>query len=293
MTPGTLETHWGLTGVKLAAEVASYRTRTCFEVVANEGTFFAKVDHRPLVTRPLGSAHVLAHLTATGFRHAPNLVETRTGQPTLTCDGRTITLMEFVPQKFAATLEAWHELGRVVARLHRVADYEVAYAVPIGVGIDEVVAWASNHGHPPIELPSIAQRCRELEAAIPVGLVHGEINAANVRRRADGSLVLVDWDEAGFGPTALDVGTPLISSFVSEDDFAFDGSSAAAYISGYVDGGGAFDHRAAFNGALLHALRHVRHGNTDARWKRLRHAFANEGEITAIVADARHGKRAL
>ncbi len=98
-------------------------------------------------------------------------------------------------------------------------------------------------------------RVAELERLPTDALVHGEINDANARRRADGSVVLLDWDEAGAAAPAVELGYPLITNFLSEEDLTFDHSSACAFYRSYVESGGAIEPRQLFNAALFHALR--------------------------------------
>ncbi len=85
-------------------------------------------------------------------------------------------------------------------------------------------------------------------------LVHGEISYANARRRADGTIVLVDWDEAGRAAPAIECGYPLINAFLSETDLAFDDRAASAFYEGYARSGGVLESRSLFDAALFHAV---------------------------------------
>ena len=114
-------------------------------------------------------------------------------------------------------------------------------------------------------------------------MAHGEINEANARRREDGTVVLIDWDQAGRAPAALEYGYPLITVFVSEDEHTFDDRSARAFLGGYVEAGGVIDARQMFNAALFHALRYMWWGATERRWARILDAVDREAELCAVL----------
>jgi Ser/Thr protein kinase RdoA (MazF antagonist) len=68
--------------------------------------------------------------------------------------------------------------------------------------------------------PTFNERYHDIRAAInqfdvpgdlPVALLHNDCHPANARRLADGSVVLVDWEGAGWGPRVIDLGFLLVS----------------------------------------------------------------------------------
>ena len=62
----------------------------------------------------------------------------------------------------------------------------------------------------------VAEALPDLDA-LPEALIHFEMSLGNTIQRPDGTIVAVDWDEAGMGARVLDPGYFLISAFVSED----------------------------------------------------------------------------
>ncbi len=116
-----------------------------------------------------------------------------------------------------------------------------------------------------------------------VGLIHGEINEANARRRADGEVVLLDWDQAGIGPVALEYGYPLIAAFVSED-LVIDHDSARGFYRGYTGVGGHIDCDRLFDAALFHALRYMWFGEDARRWERILFALSHEHLLTSLAS---------
>lgn len=115
------------------------------------------------------------------------------------------------------------------------------------------------------------------------GLIHGEINGANAGRRANGEVALLDWDEAGVGPLALEYGYPLIAAFISEE-LVIDHDSARSFYRGYTDAGGYIDHDRLFDAALFHALRYMWFGDVDRRWARIMHALEHENCLISLAS---------
>ncbi len=126
---------------------------------------------------------------------------------------RIITLLEYIPAPLITgdpdRTAGWRDLGAAAARLNTIKDYDVPFAVPVGGSAEELAAQAEGA---PLEegVRSLLGRVERHMDLDEVGLIHGEINEANARRRADGEVVLRDWDQAGVGPVALEYGYPLI-----------------------------------------------------------------------------------
>jgi len=216
--------------------------------------------------------------------HIPALLKTRDGQPLLYCDDQSIAIMEYIdggqPDNSPAM---WEALGKVVASLNTITDCPVPYAIPTAGAIAELTEDAQTHSHPKQLLDFIAM-LSPLLTAPPHGLVHGEINRANARQRRDGSLVIIDWDEAGHGPTVLDVGYPLITVFLTEK-LHFQRLQAQAFYRGYFGGRrpAATEQDLLFRAALLHALRYMHFANQQQRWRRVCYAVTHRDHLLASI----------
>ncbi len=112
--------------------------------------------------------------------------------------------------------------------------------------------------------------------------VHGEINLANSPVSAEGRIFLLDWDQAGTGPWALEPGYPLITTFLSED-LVFDAASASAFYGSWTKGKPVDPDRKdlIFTAAILHALRYLPFGDHSRRWARICHALEHRNELLA------------
>jgi len=277
--------NWPVTGVVVVAEKISYRTRRVLRLRCDQGEFAAKIDLQPGSVDTEQRLAVLEHLAARGFRRAPTLLRTCAGTRASCTPSRTITLLEYIPAPVitgdADALAGWRDLGAAAARLNGLADYTVPFALPVHQVVAELAARAAGT---PFDggVRALLRRVETLADVEEMGLIHGEINGGNAGRRANGEVVLLDWDQAGVGPLALEYGYPLIAAFVSED-LVVDHGSARAFYGGYTDAGGQIDNDRLFDAALLHALRYMWFGDVHRRWERILHAVKHEDLLTSLA----------
>ena len=182
-------------------------------------------------------------------------------------------------------VRGWRDLGSAAARLNGLTDYDVPFAVPVEEALQQLATRAAGT---PFEagLCSLVARIEHLIALDELGLIHGEINQTNAKRRNDEEVVLLDWDHAGIGPRILEYGYPLIVAFVS-DDLVVDVQSVRAFYRGYTDAGGNIDHDRLFDAALFHALRYMWFGDVERRWDRIMHALSHEDRLTSLASSHR------
>lgn len=96
--------------------------------------------------------------------------------------------------------------------------------------------------------------------------------------------MLVDWDQAGTGPVAIDLGYPLFCVFL-EEDLSWHPDHAGAFYSAYRENSGSDlpSPEQIFDAGLLHAMRYLRFANTSRRWARIEHALSRENEHTETL----------
>lgn len=191
--------------------------------------------------------------------------------------------MEWLPQP--AGPRAWQALGQVAAELNAITQYPEPFAVPVDAAVAALAERCSGETFE-AEVRRLLPRLAELGRPRRRGLIHGEVNLANARLRGDGTVALVDWDQAGAGPLALEYGYPLIAQFISASTLDFDGAASTDFYRGYAAGGGTVDADLIFTAALFHALRYMWFADTDARWRRIVWALEREGELVDAVMAA-------
>jgi Ser/Thr protein kinase RdoA (MazF antagonist) len=195
-----------------------------------------------------------------------------------------VAVMEYIDgDPLTPAPETWHSLGKVARALNEFADYPLEYGVPTNLAIDELTEHARSH----FKREKFEAFIDELKPILSYprrGLIHGEINLANAARRQDGTVTLLDWDEAGTGYTILEAGYPLITVFLTED-LHFHCDLASAFFRGYYGGNGPTqdEKQFLFQAALLHALRYMGHGDRAKRWERICYAAAHKDEIFSAI----------
>jgi thiamine kinase-like enzyme len=109
-----------------------------------------------------------------------------------------------------------------------------------------------------------------------------------VRQRPDGELVITDWDAAGTGPVALDLGYPLICVF-HDEDLTWHADQASAFYAAYAQNCTTTlpSPEQIVDAAVMHALRYLRFANTVQRWSRLRHAISHEARLIDLLTETR------
>ncbi len=140
--------------------------------------------------------------------------------------------MEYIEgEKAERTTDNWRAIGKIAAQLHKIKDYPYETAF---------VFESERQNFPDIarQLPfgdewlKIAQNLSDL-SGLPKALIHTDIGLNNVMQRADGTLVVIDWDDVGVGTRILDLGFPLICHFVTED-LVFEQEKAIAFYDSYT-----------------------------------------------------------
>ncbi|HEV2529192.1 MAG TPA: phosphotransferase [Thermomicrobiales bacterium] len=287
--PALLSRHWPLTSVRIGPTLQAGAGRRTIAIRADQGAFILKVyeDHAALGLVSPGDGEIdrrlsiLDHLAARGTVPAPRLLHARSDARFIRAAGQTHAVMEHIPgDRPPDTPETWAELGRIVAALNADTAFPHPYGIPVRDTIQELTAQAAAY-----PFASDFRALVETLAVVaegPTGLVHGEVNLANVIQSPGGRFTLIDWDHAGTGPTVLDAGYPLITTFLTED-LVFRQDLATAFYQACIVDPATVRTDAIFAAALLHALRYVRFGDTLRRWARIRHALAHRDELLSVI----------
>ena len=152
-------------------------------------------------------------------------------------------------------------MGRLAAQLNAFTDCPYPYPIAVEGTIEELTEAARQYPFQRAMCGLVAELA--MLAQQPASFIHGEINTANALLTPTGRMVLLDWDAAGTGPALLEVGYPLLTTFLDED-LVFHADWAAAYYSAYTQGAGmpAEQKDLLFTAGLLHALRYMGFANT-------------------------------
>jgi hypothetical protein len=280
-----LTSQWNIPVPEIVGTNQTYPTRTLLTVKSEIGTFAVKVDSQP--SSDNSANVVLPFLQARRFPHSPRIFPTRNGHYSLILDSAEVTVLEYIPHQLAAA-ESWTALGMAAARLNQIQDFPFPYVVNPQGAFDELTQWCTDQTFADefsailaSIRPSIDSSANKSSATPCIGLVHGEINLANARRRHNGEIVLLDWDEAGFAPIELELGYPLITIFMDETTLAYDAASARKFYHAYdtSEFASSLNRDCIWAFGLLHALRSLTWYNTAARWARVQRAIELKDDI--------------
>lgn len=273
------------------ADLQRSTTRNVISIRSEQGPFVVKVYEdawalglvRPSPAEIDQRLGIFDHLAMNGFRHAPSLLKTRAGDRFVQADGMTVYVLEHIegsrPPPTAAT---WAELGRLASLLNSLPDIPLPYGIPVSGAIAELTRYADRYPFRSEFLRLVSTL--DILVDLPTCVIHGEINLANALVSSDGRIFLLDWDQAGTGPWALEPGYPLITTFLSED-LVFDAASAAAFYGSWTGGRpvSAENKELIFTAAILHALRYLEFGDHSRRWARIQHALAHREELLTVL----------
>ncbi|MEQ4210410.1 phosphotransferase [Actinopolymorpha sp. B9G3] len=285
MSSNLLSERWGLTGVSVLERLQTYPTRFVERIVSDQGCFAVKFDAQP-DSAAEGSEQVQAALASALPRHVPAMTPDLSGALYVVDNGRRVTVFEDIsggpPASGTAT---WRGLGAILAQMHALPAVPRAFDIPVQAGANELDRLADDYPFAD-EFRLLALRIWRISEQ-PSATIHGEVNLGNARLRPDGDLVLVDWDAAGVGPIAVDLGYPLICVF-HDEDLTWHVDHATAFYAGYAENCAAAVPSAEqiFDAALMHALRYLRFWNTAKRWARAQHAVRHEARLVEFLTRA-------
>lgn len=285
LNPHFIAEHWPLTDISFGETFQTCPTRRVVRVYSAQGEFVAKIDDQPhtFVVAPQAYA-LFDFLASRTFPHIPVLLKTKDGHRFVHTHNRSIALMEYIGgEKPDASRSTWGELGAIARTLNSLTGYPNSYAIGIQGAIAELMEQANAYPHK-AQIHGFISLLTPLLHTPKHGIVHGEINLTNAARRKDGTLVLLDWDEAGTGPTVLEAGFPLIVVFLTED-LHFRQELATAFYHRYYAGSAPPDaeKELLFRAALLHALRFVQFANHQRRWERVCYAVAQQKQLLSVL----------
>ena len=183
---------------------------------------------------------------------APRVVWTRSGKPVGTANGWWTLMTTFVEGTQADySLESLRALGSITAQLHRLHfDEAMSMTLPVQaswkhsqVAVPECLRLlAQARDGLPAELQifydQVSATLEHMQQAtnLPVTLMHGDCWPGNAVQTSDGSIVLIDWDGAGYGPPVLDIGSLLLTCHFDQPQFPQitpDPALISAIVEGY------------------------------------------------------------
>lgn len=276
-----LGTFWGMRQTVAASKYQTSRSRTVWRISTGSGDLSIKVDRHPHVS-VVGGVSVQEHVATHRPGLAPHPVPTVDGDLAVTVDGCRFTVSEWISgRQPIAESTSWAWVGAAAAALHGLPAAIRDFALPLDQVGEEL---RRQPGWPAGLVLETVERARHVGAA-PSAVVHGQLNVANVVELLDGGVAVLDWDEAGTGLSAIDLGYPLICEFLSED-LTWHSDLAESFFRGYQEAATTplpeADDVIAIG--LLLGLRSAMFANQATRLTRVQHAIEHEPEIRQSIS---------
>ncbi len=283
-----LKTAYDLSVDAVLQEFGWFEDRKVFLIESDRGMRVVKLHSSSAEnTRSALTLQMMRRLIDLKTGAVPEIFPTKAGADFVEEKGVFLYLMEYIPTApiEPCASEDWWKLGEAAAKLNQIRTEPLSYAIPLDPAIQEIGEWARGQGFEKPVRDLLGQLNPLLEDR-EMGVIHGEINPANAGKRADGGVVLLDWDDAGTGQIALELGYPLITQFLQIDTHEFMLDQARAYFSGYQSVSPIpCSPDAVFASALFHALRYMRFADVERRWQRIRYAVEHRTLLLSALGE--------
>ena len=278
--------NWSLTDIHDVRFLKQSGERKVFQLDSNEGRYIAKIaDPSKGPQKIINDTNILRFLEKINYP-APRLLQTRDGNNFIENDKGFIYVMPFIegaePEK---TVANYAQLGTVTAQLHIIEGYQTSSDFKVAHEITKMLARAKK-----FDMDSrYAQLVNALPdfARLPQCLIHTDIGTHNSIQQPDGTIVLIDWDDAGLGTRILDLGFPLICDFMT-NDLVFEEDRARAFYDSYAAAVHLNDNekKHLFDAGMFYALDYTMfddEGIIDGQWQKILAALEIKDTIISCL----------
>ena len=277
---------WGLKDVTINQSLQNFDNRSVLKLHTSQGYFVCKITKADISHQEFAKrTSIFSFLRNKNFAHAPIIINTKSGNTFYQKDNKFIVLMEFIEGKEPAPSQNnYIQLGTILASLNNFNDF----SYPALISVNAIRPYFQGLSE---KLPNniqahylqLAKKIPDIDA-LPHSLIHFEASLKNTVQKPDGTIIIIDWDEAGMASTILDPGYHLINYFVSED-LKFDINSCKAFYASYLAKHSLsnIEIEQLFNASLFHALRYIVWGDTQKRWTRILWALENRDLLLSAL----------
>ena len=283
---GFISRNWPLTNVFIDSTLQQSGERIVRKVISNQGTFVFKLTASSKTKSQLEKdTHIFPYLQSKSFE-APRLILTTSGEYFVKINDQYVYALTFLDGETPpASKNNYARLGEAVAELHSLEGYELKTEFNPEDVIEEMLEKNEQY----VIGKEYEQLLKSLPnfAHLPQRLIHTDIGLHNSIQLESKDMVLIDWDDAGIGARILDLGFPLICTFIKNNNF--DEENATAFYEAYaakvqltqaeID--------VLFDAGLFYILMYsifdgsgIHHEN----WRKARYAVANQTRLRGFVA---------
>jgi Ser/Thr protein kinase RdoA (MazF antagonist) len=232
LTNTFISDNWSLDNAKIEVILQQSGERIVYKVSSDQGEYVFKLAASSKTQSQLENDTAIFSYLETNDFPAPKLLNTIRDERFTRYNNQFLYAITFIEGKPPITSEKnYHELGKLTARLHLLKDYPTTTGFTAATVIPEMVE--KNKIYPIGQKYKNALKSLPDFSHFPTSLIHTDIGLNNSIQRPNGQIVLIDWDDTGIGTRILDIGFPLICSFVTND--VFDYKNAKAYYAAYFE----------------------------------------------------------
>ena len=276
---------WPLSHVKVGPILQQVDGRLACALLADEGDFVFKIVNQARSdSQVLQDTFAFELLRRRGFRHLPLLLKTRAGGNYTEIQERFVYVMHFVEGEIKGrSPRKWAQLAEIAVELHEITDYP--YASPLTIE-SELAKLAKRSALLPFasDLSEVIDQLPRFEG-LSQSVIHTDLALPNAILKPNNELVLVDWEDAGIGPTVLDLGYPLVRYFIDVDDMVFERGRARAFFGTYFAKRSfpELDKSLIFDAGLLHLLGPHRFSESPRAWRHILYALEHRELMTSVL----------
>lgn len=227
-----IEREWPLTHVRIVKTILGKDERTIVLATSTEGDYVFKIAHHDKPEAILKKDVTVLHfLQKKNFTASPTILKTHSGHLYTRVSSCLVYALKYIEGVTPApSPRTWQKFGKTLASLHLIEPSQ-KFKSNFTVKSQRVkmLKLARSFGTE----PRYAEMWKKLPnfRNLPQSMIHTDAALNNAIERADGSLVLLDWDDAGRGPCVLDIGFVLTSFLTS--GLRFQQTNATAFLKGY------------------------------------------------------------
>ena len=284
---------WPLSHVKVGLILQQREDRLACALLADEGRFIYKIVNQARSdSQVLQDTSAFGLLRRRGLCHLPVLLKTRADENYTKIQERFVYIMHFVEgENKSRSPRKWAQLAEIAADLHEITDYP--YASPMTIESEFAKAELNSTRSPfAREVSEVIDQLPRFEG-LSQSVIHADLNLENAILTPNNELVLVDWEDAGVGPTVLDLGYPLLRYFVCTEDMEFERGRARAFFGTYFEKRSLpeLDKSLIFDAGLLNLLGTCRYGDSPRTWRHILYALKNRELVTSVLNEQKPDPR--
>ncbi len=285
--------HWGYDHCKIENRFHQESSRLIYLISRSQEQRFILKGLPDSISETVIKGNVLAHeYLGNGKGIAPKIYYLLDGKSYLHIDDYHFYLIEYIEGRMLEeTVEDEDALGKLARELHSYKDY--TYPTGLTCNKAKFYTWFHEKSFKK-EFDAILDGIPDFDIYEQC-FIHTDLGPHNAMMRNNGSVVLVDLDDAGLGSKYLGLGWPLIMQFVKFDkqshdkEYRFD--LANAFLQGYygADTLSRKEYELLWQGAIYMHISYMQTFGPDAidsLWEILRYGMEQQEELWRILSTA-------